>query len=137
MFLGKHKYIVSIKTGQYEGSAKCIGNAILRFYAKGQQIPSNRHCIGGGRFKAGSKISISLEVHVPIDDVEQIEVWLERPTNRADVKWFVEYMTIENENRECVKFFPFHRWVTMKHQVSLHTMCTIFSVYSLGKAGVV
>ncbi|XP_072014561.1 allene oxide synthase-lipoxygenase protein-like [Amphiura filiformis] len=110
-----HRYTVVIKTGRYKGTT-CNGNAILRFYAKDNPTPTERHSIGGN-FKNGKTRKVRVEVSHPIHEIEQMEVWLERPANTADVKWFVEHMQIQDENKNCVKFFPFHRWVTMKHQI--------------------
>ncbi|XP_072029207.1 polyunsaturated fatty acid lipoxygenase ALOX15B-like [Amphiura filiformis] len=114
-YSGAHTYTVKIKTGRYKGT-KCLGNAILRFYSKDNPIPTERHCIGG-HFDAGKTREVRVEVPHPIDDIEQLEVWLERPANTADVRWFVEHMQIEDADKNCVRFFPFHRWVTMKHQI--------------------
>ena len=107
-----------MKTGVYRGaSKKCRGDLILRFYAKGNPTPSERHFIKGG-FKAGTTRKVKVHLAQPINEVDHIEVWLERPSNTADVKWFVEHLEIVDETDSVTKHFPFHSLVTMKHQVS-------------------
>ena len=79
---------------------------------------SNRHSIGGN-FKAGKTKQVKVNLQASINDIEQIEVWIERPPDNADVKWFVDHMLLKTEDGSPAGFFPFHRWVTMKHTVSL------------------
>ena len=110
-----------MKTGIYKGqTARFEGKAQLRLNPSdngNRDAPSEVVCLGG-RLIPGKTKTVNITVPLPIDAIKEVEVWLERPPDMPDVSWFVEHMTITEASQGVDLFFPFHRWVTMIHQVS-------------------
>ena len=114
-----YNYVLSVKTGTNKGqTARCKGKAQLRLNPSDNSFaPLEVVCLGR-HLVPGKTKTVNITIPLPIDAIKEVEVWLERPPDVPNVSWFVEHMTITEASQGVDLFFPFHRWVTMIHQVS-------------------
>ena len=114
-----YHYVLSVKTGTYKGqTARFKGKAQLRLNPSDNSIAPSEVVGLGRHLIPGKTKTVNITVSLPIGAIKEVEVWLERPPDMPNVTWFVEHMTITEASQGVDLFFPFHRWVTMIHQVS-------------------